>query len=142
MKKFIQVGSLVSLLFVLGVVGANAQSSYGSEVEIPFAFNIGDKSYEAGDYILKLEKFATGNAILSIRDPKTNEAQTVLLNSNGEERGNEVKLLFDMIEGTRYLTKVRTPSWAYAVVQSKGQRDAAKTRNVEKPAAATGGIAN
>ena len=144
MKKIIQVCSLVSLLVVFGAAAANAQSSYGTQVEIPFAFNIGDHSYEAGDYILRVEKFATGNAILSVRDPKTNDLQTLLLNSTGESRETGVKLLFDTIEGTRYLTKVRMPNWSYAVVRSRGEKDAAKARIVEKPAqaAAPGGIAN
>src|SRR5688500_12942007 len=131
MKKFIQICSL-SLLVILGALGANAQSRFGTDVEIPFACNVGDRTYEAGNYIVKLEKFATGSASLSIQDTRTDEVQTVLLNANGDDPGTEVKLMFDVVEGRRYLTKVSTPDRIYALAKSKAEKDAAKARDAEK----------
>ncbi|HKP69362.1 MAG TPA: hypothetical protein VJV05_08760 [Pyrinomonadaceae bacterium] len=128
MKKFIQIFSLFGLLVVFGTISASAQASLGTEVEIPFAFNVGGHSYEAGSYIIKVDRRISGASTLSIRDTKNDEQQTVLLNSNGEAGTGEVKLVFDTVEGRRYLSKVRTPERTYGVYKSKAEKDAAKAR--------------
>ncbi len=129
MKKFIQVCSLLSLLVLFTVVSASAQTAFGTDVEIPFAFNVGDRSYESGNYIVKLQRLSSGTASLTIQDTKNDEMQTVLLNSSGDASGSEIKLVFDSIEGRRYLTKVRTAEKTYALARPKVERVAAKTRN-------------
>lgn len=132
MKKFIQIFSLFGLLVMFGVISASAQAGLGSEVDIPFAFNVGDQSYEAGSYIIQVNRRITGASTLSIRDTKTDEQQTVLLNSNGEAGTGEIKLVFDTVEGRRYLTKVRTPERSYALYKTKVEKDAAKARGAAK----------
>ncbi len=139
MKKIIQIVSLFSLVFIFTAVTASAQSSYGTDVEIPFAFNVGDHSYEAGNYILKIEKLPAGAATLQIRDTKTDEMQTVILNANGEAAGSEMKLVFDTVEGRRYLTRVRTPERSYALIKSKTEKDAAKREAVKAVEGSVGG---
>jgi hypothetical protein len=119
MKKFIQVCSLLSLLVLFGAASANAQSGFGVDVEIPFAFSVGDESYEAGNYIIKVDKLTTGTATLSIRDTKTDSVQTVLMNGNGDDAAGDIKLVFDNVEGRRVLTKVHTPNRGYALIRSK-----------------------
>lgn len=121
MKKFIQISALLSLLVLFNVAATFAQSSFGTDVKIPFAFNVGDQSYEPGNYIVKFERFATGSAILSIHNTESNKTQTVLMNSRGEAASDEIKLVFDTLEGQRYLTKIRTPLRTYAVVMKKQQ---------------------
>jgi hypothetical protein len=138
MKKFIQICSLFGLLVLFGAASANAQSSLGSEINIPFAFNVGEKSYDAGEYILRIENFTTGTATLAIRDAKSDEMQIVVLNGTGESPTKELKLVFDNIEGKRYLTRVRTPNRTYALVKSKAEKDAAKARSSEKESGAAG----
>ena len=137
MKKFIQICSLFGLLIFVGAATANAQSSLGSQITIPFAFHVGEKSYEAGEYILKVDKLSSGTATLMIRDTKSDEAQVVLLNGNGESPSSELKLVFDTIEGHRYLTRVRTPVRTFALLKSKAEKDAAKVRNSEKESGAS-----
>lgn len=140
MKKFIPIVSLFTLVFIFTAVSASAQSGYGTDIEIPFAFNVGDHSYEAGNYILKIEKLPAGAATLQIRDTKSNEMQTVLLNANGESAGSEMKLVFDMVDGRRYLTRVRTPERSYALIKSKAERDAAKRDAVKAVEGSVGGF--
>ena len=130
MKKLIQVSGLMGLLVILTAATTFAQTSYGTDINIPFAFTINDRSYEAGDYIVKIEKLVTGAASLSITDAKTEEVQRVLMNVNGDSVvSGEVKLVFDTIDGQRYLTKVRTPDRSYALLKSKAEKDALKARN-------------
>lgn len=132
MKKFIQIFSLFGLLVVFGTISASAQAGLGTEVDIPFAFNVGDQAYEAGSYIIKIDRRGTGASTLSIRDTKTDEQQTVLLNSNGEAGSGEIKLVFDNVEGRRYLTKVRTPDRSYALYKTKVQKNTSKASGSAK----------
>lgn len=144
MKRFIQIFSLFGLLVVFGAVSASAQAGPGTEVEIPFAFSVGDRQYEAGNYIIKVDRHITGSSTLAIRDTKTDEQQIVLLKSNGEAGSDEIKLVFDMIEGRRHLTKLSTPQQIYALFRSKSEKGAAKARSakpVSEGAGAAGSLA-
>lgn len=142
MKKFIQVFSLLGLLVLFGGASANAQSGYGADVAIPFAFSVGDRSYEAGNYIFKVNKFATGSATLLIHDTRNDEVQTVILNGGEDGGTTDVKLVFDMVEGRRVLTRVRTPERSYAVIRSKSDKNAEKRNAEPKDASAIGGSVN
>jgi hypothetical protein len=129
MKKFIQIFSLFGLLVVFGTISASAQAGLGTEIDIPFAFNVGNQSYDAGSYIIRVDRRISGASTLSIRDTKNDEQQTVFLNMNGEGGSGEIKLVFDVVEGRRILSKVRTPERTYAVYKTKTEKDAVKARS-------------
>jgi hypothetical protein len=140
MRKFIQITSLLSLVLTLAVFSAKAstvaETGFGTEVNIPFAFNVGDKTYEAGDYIVRVQKLSTGAAILSIQDPDSDKAQNVILNETGAAGGStEVKLVFENINGQRQLSKVTAQDRTFALVVSRDKKNAGSL-------AATGGAAN
>ena len=128
MKKFIQAFSLLSILVLGSVFSATAntaQPGSGTEVVIPFAFNVGDRSYEAGNYIVKLGGISDGTATLSIQDTKTDEMQIVLVNVNGERSGGyDLRLVFETIEGQKYLMKVRTADKTFALFKTKSEKRA------------------
>ena len=126
MKKFLQICSLFTFVFVLSAFSANAQSTYGSEVEIPFAFSINDRSYEAGKYIVKVSKFQNGSATIVVTDPKTESIQTVLAQRNGDNTDDSVKLLFETVDGEKVLTRVATPSGGFALRLNRQKRDVAE----------------
>lgn len=130
MKKFIQTFSLLSILVLGSVFSATAntaQPGFGAEVEIPFAFNVGDRAYEAGSYIVKLGRISDGTATLSIQDTKTDETQIVLVNANSERSGGyDLRLVFDTIEGQRYLTKVRSADKTFALFKTKSEKRASR----------------
>ena len=119
MKKFIQIGALLSLLVLFNVGASSGQTHFGTDVSIPFAFNVGGQSYEPGNYIVKFERLSTGVATLTIEDTKNDKIQTVLMNAGGEAVSSEIKLVFDTVDGQRYLTKVRTPDRSYAIVVNR-----------------------
>ena len=130
MKKLIQFCSLLSLVVVFAAASANAQANYGSEVSIPFKFEIANKTYEAGTYIVKLTKLPTGSATLYISDEKNGSSQLVLLSSNGERSTGEVKLVFETIGSRKVLTHVQTPGDTFAMIRSKGGDDAGAAAEV------------
>lgn len=141
MKKMIQMVSFLGLLLVFTAVGANAQSAYGTEVNIPFAFNVGNKAYDAGHYVVKVTRQSSGTPLFTIQDTKTDEVQQVLLNVNGDAVGGELKLMFATVGARKFLSKVHTPLTGYSLIESKTEKDARRGKN-EIPAASIGGGAN
>ena len=124
MKKFIQVCSLFAVLVFFGAVSANAaETAFASEVEIPFAFNIGERSHEAGSYIVRLDRLSSSTARLTIENADTNEVNAVLLNVIGEAPDKQVNLVFDIYEGRRYLSKVRTMHYTFSLVDAKPSKN-------------------
>lgn len=130
MKKLIQICSLLSVVLVFTAVSASAQAEYGSEVEIPFSFNVGDRSYEAGKYVVKLSKLQSGAATINISDLKAETVQTLLARRNGASSEDSFKLVFETVNGQKVLSHIVTPSGGFALLDRK-------TRNVaeRKPAA-------
>ena len=127
MKKFIQICSLLTLVVAFTVAAsAKSEVGFGTEVEIPFAFHVGDRSYEAGTYVIKFGRVSAGTATLSIQDLKNDELQTVLVNVNNESAGSDMRLVFDTIEGRKYLTKVRNSDKTYALRRVKSDQEVSK----------------
>jgi hypothetical protein len=130
MKKIIPIVSFLSLLVLFSAASVSGQSQFGIDINIPFAFNVADRSYDAGNYIVRFERHTPGAAAtLSIQDTKTDKVQTVVLNTAGDPGSEEIKLVFDTVEGRRYLRKVRTPSSTYAIAKTKAEKNLAKNRN-------------
>ena len=128
MKKFIQICSILTLLVVFTVVSvsANTNNGFGTEVEIPFAFNVGDRSYDAGDYIVRIQRLSDSTTAFSIQDTKTDEIQTVLLNNfNSDGSGGNINLVFDNVGGQKYLRKVQTADRTFALIKGKSEKNAA-----------------
>ena len=123
MKKFIQICSLLGLVavFTAAASASGAQSNAGSQVAIPFSFNLANKAYDAGTYIVKLTKMPSGAAMLSIENSKTGDRQTMFLTSKGDRTGTEVKLVFETAGGRKYLTKVQTPENTFAIIGAKSK---------------------
>jgi hypothetical protein len=126
MKKLIQICSLLSLVLVFTAVSASAHTAYGSEVEIPFSFSAGDRSYEAGKYIVKVATIQNGTAAITIVDPKSDSTQTVLARRSGDTADNEIKLVFNNVNGERVLSRIITPTGGFAFHPKNQRRDVAR----------------
>lgn len=138
----IQICSLLSLLVVFASISASAQSEYGREVEIPFAFSVGDRSYDEGKYVVRIARLQSGIATLSIQDPKTDSFQKVIVNADVSNTDNGVKLVFDTVENKKVLSRLVTPSGTFALSKRKAQREDAnrlKLRTTKAEAAIAGG---
>lgn len=133
MRKIIQIVSLLSIVLTVATFSVKASNAapaaaeigFGTEVNIPFAFNIGDKAYEAGRYIVRVQKLPTGAAILSIRNPETDAEQTLFMNETGDGGTvDKVNLVFANVDGQRYLTKVRSQDKTFALIVSRDKKNA------------------
>jgi|SRR3954470_22227716 hypothetical protein len=117
MKRSIQTSVLAILVLVTGCVAANAQTSYGAKVRVPFSFNIGARSYEPGEYIIKVDQAVFGASKLVIQGSGLDRSQSVLLtgtSAGGSE--SEQKLIFGEDNGQRYLAGITTITNSYSLV--------------------------
>jgi hypothetical protein len=101
MKRLIQTCSFIGLLLVL-MVSAQAQVSKTYRVQIPFDFNIGQESYQAGTY-----QVSRVNTMLLIRNQKTNDVK--VLATQSEEKGKSFEtphFYFNRVEDKNMLVEV------------------------------------
>jgi hypothetical protein len=70
MKKLIRICTFLTLVATFSVISANAQTTESIRAEIPFAFNIGTKTYDAGTYVMKISRATVGNRITLEGDNK------------------------------------------------------------------------
>lgn len=106
MKKIIQILSVLSLLVVFSCVSAKAQNVEHYTAKIPFNFNIGQKSFEPGDYVVKIAKFPTGAVTLSLEDNENKNLKTILVRRNGDIAKNKPQLIFTRSENQLFLSKM------------------------------------
>ena len=135
------VASSISALFVavLLFVG-NAHGQYGGhviKVRVPFAFDVADKTFPAGDYSL----LQTAPYLISLRDSQGHVLANVLTGSvERAEPGGPAKLDF-YVDGDRHvLARVwqEHESLGHQVSPSKRSTYLAKRRNTRIQAAAEG----
>ena len=120
MKKLLQVGAILTVVFAFTAVAANAQINYGARVEVPFSFNVGEKTFEPGTYSVRIRKLATNSTVaMTISKAGSNVSQTVVLSSGCGERSDEVQLVFSDENGAKYLSGVTTADSAFALANAK-----------------------
>ena len=139
MKKLIQFFSFLSLVIVFSIVSANAQTVKQYAAEIPFDFSIGQKSYQAGSYVIKVSKVSQSNIALLLEDKNKNLLQTILVRGNGDVAKNEPKLVFTRHDNQRVLTKMTMPDMGVTVPVSEDTRQNSKAKAL--PAGQAQGVA-
>ena len=131
MKNFIQAFALFTIFFAFSAVAANAQINYRSQVEIPFSFSVNDRRYDAGNYIIKLNKSTEGAAAFTIQKEGTDKTQTVLLSDARGTLSNNVQLVFNGDVGTKYLSGITTSNNSYAFSRTKASVQKAVTAGTD-----------
>jgi hypothetical protein len=136
MKKLIQICAMLSLVFVVSVISASAQTVVKQyDAKIPFEFNIGEKSFQAGSYSITISRLSSNGMIVSLEDKERNTMQTVMVAENGNHSKSAPQLVFDNQGSTRYLTGIATREVGVSIIAPKND----KGHNVKKqqPAART-----
>lgn len=136
MKKLIRICAVLSLVFAFSVVSAHAQQAVRQyQAKIPFDFNIGQKSYQAGNYVIKISRLASNGIILSLEDDNNKKLQTVLVSETDTFAKGEPQLLFDVQENQRYLTKIYTSEIGLSIGKRKSEKHnaAKKLQPASKP---------
>ena len=127
MKKLVQISAILSLVFVFSVVAAHAQTGVKRfEAKVPFDFNIGSKSFEAGNYVLKISKTPTNVVKLTIEDENRNVLESILAAESGDVADGEPRLIFNLYDNQRFLTKISTLQHGVVLHMSRAERDVAR----------------
>ena len=128
MKKLIQFFSFLSLVIVFSIVSASAQTVKQYAAEVPFDFSIGQKSYQAGSYVIKIARHSQSSLVLSLEDKNKNLLQTILVRGNGDVSKNDPKLVFARHDNQRALTKMTTPDMGVTVPVNKDIKQNSKAK--------------
>lgn len=126
MKKFIQICSLLTLVVVFSVVSAKAQSVQRYEAEIPFDFNIGGKSHEAGTYTMRLSN-SYGVKVMTLVDKENRILQNFYVLDRGDAAAKNSFLRFVRNDEGLFLSKVFTPTKSFVVPGAEGKSKSVKS---------------
>lgn len=129
MKKLIQICALLSLVFAFSIVSAHAQQTVKQyEAKIPFDFNVGQKSYQAGNYVIKISRLASNGIIVSLEDENNNRLQSVVVSETDKVSQKTPQLQFEVQDNQRYLTAIYSQDIGVSLSKPKTE----KRNNVKK----------
>jgi len=100
-KRIYMIATMIMVLTVAGLSTAKAQTSGAQQIatNIPFAFNVGDKSFPAGEYTVVCTNTASDRKVLQLRG----KDGSILVQTNSVigQTNEEAKLVFNRY-GDRY----------------------------------------
>jgi hypothetical protein len=126
-------------MFAFSIVSAHAQQTVKQyQAKIPFDFSVGQKSYQAGDYVIKISRLSSNGLLLSLEDDNNHKLQSVIVSETDTSSKDEPKLLFYVQENQRYLSKIFTPEIGLSlgkpktekIVTVKNQQPASKPQTI------------
>lgn len=125
MKNLIRICSFLTLIVAFSFISANAQTVQRMEADIPFAFNIGAKNYDAGNYVLRMSNVPTGK-VVTLENDKNEVLKTFFAMERGDTPAKNSFLRFVKSDDDNlYLSKIFTPEKSFALVNS-GRKSKAK----------------
>ena len=108
-NKAVQIFSLVVLIVGL-MVSAQAQTPE-YRANIPFEFNVGNKTLPAGDYVIALVDFIESRNVLTIRETKSENSQTVMFSPKSSKKPVEIsELAFNRYDNQYFLAEIISPT--------------------------------
>jgi hypothetical protein len=131
MKKLIRICTIMSLLVVFSAVAASAQSIDRIDAKVPFDFNIGNKSYKAGNYVLRISYVSGGvSTIVSLEDENKRHLQDFLVFRSGNSVKNNPVMLFNRYENQMFLSQIQTTEAGFSLKESRTEKQiAGKSRD-------------
>ena len=138
MKKFIYTVSFLAIVLTFTGTSTLAQAATRIDAQIPFDFTIDGEAFEAGKYVIRLRKTASGVQHLEMRNAKHRVVYEGFVVQNGELATGQPELLFDQIGGQAVLAKIRLENMGLGVPVDKD----ATTTLASKERKRTGGSSN
>lgn len=125
MKKLIQIGAMFALLVSFTAVSAYAQKAFRYDAQIPFDFSVGQKSYKAGKYTIRVSNPFAATATVSIEDSEGNQFYTIHGLTSGEVSRNQPTLIFNRYENQNFLSKILVQEKGVTLPVSGAEKDLA-----------------
>ena len=132
MKKFLQLISFVFIAVLISVVSLNAQTTQKFNADIPFPFSVGGKTYDAGNYRVKITKSEGSGGIMTLLNSEGEILDVRTVISIGESMASDSSFVFEGSGGNRTLTKIVTTETSYAVTRSDSKRRATLAEKRER----------
>lgn len=134
-KQVVRIITSVSLFVLLGCACAEAQTSNNRlQAHIPFAFQIGQQTLPAGDYVIS---FINRDSNLRTLQLQTSDGHTVkmvqLTPVQAREMPAQGQLIFNRYGAQYFLAQVFTPADRYGLElsRSKSERELARNTKLE-----------
>lgn len=126
-KKVILIFSFLALIILSAGISVQAQTLGSYHAQIPFDFIVGNKTYEAGLYKIRLETPNNLATILSVAKENGSDLQKSAVLSNGDRSKNKkTSLLFDHIGNQYVLSEIVAPDFSFNAPKSKIKKRLAK----------------
>ena len=124
MKNLIvKISSIFILAIIFTVVSVQAQSFRQYKAQIPFDFNVGNKTYKAGDYKLSLYNATGLCAVLKLVNTENHEfIQLNVLGNGSRSRMNKTSLMFDQYGDQYNLSELVSDDYGMTVTKTKAQK--------------------
>lgn len=102
-KQAYMIVTVIMLLTVAGLSSTSAQTSGAPQMtaNIPFAFSVGEKSFPAGEYVVRCTNPASDRKVLQLRSKDGSSSVLVQTNSIIGQTNEDARLVFNRY-GDRY----------------------------------------
>jgi len=121
----------VSLILLVGALSGRAQSRTGElTVNIPFDFNVGEKTLPAGNYVIS-RNFEMPNLLIIQRADRSVVAPVYTSPLETTRQQMETSLTFNEYRGQRFLSRVQSRSGGFSHELIKAQTERKLARTVE-----------
>lgn len=125
MKKIIQIVSFLALVFVIAGADVHAQRTTRIDAAIPYDFTIGSEQFEAGKYVMRIRRAASGSSVAELRDAKHRVVYEGFVLDSGDTGNGKANLVFDRSGSVARLREIRTGEKGFSINESaKNERGA------------------
>lgn len=132
MKKIIQLISFAFIAVVVSVVSVKAQSAQRFNADIPFAFSVGGKTYDAGRYKVKVAKPYGAGEFLTLLNSEGKVLDVFAITSSGESGAGESSFVFEHSGHEHTLTKIVSTDVSYELPKVGSKRRATLAEKRER----------
>lgn len=129
-KQAYIIATLIMFLTATGLSSASAQTSGAPEMtaKIPFAFNVGEKSFPAGEYAVRCTNPASDRKVLRLTSKDGRSSILVSMNSIIGRSSDDARLVFNRYGDRHYFAQVwlAADNTGMQAPKSRGEKTTAK----------------
>lgn len=123
MKKSAYMLTVVMLVVAAGLSSANAQTPTQMSANIPFAFHVGDQSFEASEYEVRCTNPSADRKVLQLRSKDGSASVMIQMNSVISYNNTDARLVFNRYGNRSYLSEAwMTDSIGMQASKSRSER--------------------
>lgn len=133
-KRHILVVALLVSAFLIAAAGAQAQTVWTYQARIPFDFIVGAKTYDAGQFVIEVERPNYLADILAIKNAEGKRLARTALTRNGHRSLNDkTKLIFSVFEDAYVLKEIVAPNFGFTAPKPDTATWVLITGNEQRP---------